>query len=582
MLSVRRIFSILAVISIIVAAAPAVSYGKILTELDRIAPRELAVGGFVLNSKQKVSIEAVGFRYRSHRHDARFSSAWILDAETREAVWELADADSEKKSRHLREYHDKITLPRGRYEVYYSSFPHSYRNDWDVDSFGDFISGIFHGFGSWDFDYDDYRRACREFSIVVSGDGESRSRDEIESFHDELRKDALVSVTGIEENRYESIGLNLDKKTDLEIYAIGEMRRDGEYDCSWIVDTETHKRVWEFDYHNSDPAGGAKKNRMSKDDVTLPAGSYAVFCVTDDSHHAGDWNTSPPDDPFFWGLTIKVADSKMKKHARTSEYENIDRDRVIVELVGLGDSDYQNQGFSLKKDMKLRLYAIGEGDDGDMYDYGWIMDADSREIVWEMDYYDSDHAGGAKKNRLVDVVVELDKGDYVACAATDGSHSCDEWNAAPPYDRVRWGLTVMLTGGSSKDVAEYDEKDDESVLTSIVGVGDDERKRERFTLDRDAKVRIYALGEGTGGHMHDYAWIEDARTGRVVWEMTYRMTDHAGGARKNRVFDGTVSLDAGEYVVFYESDGSHSFDGWNARPPADRWNWGVTVRTDER
>jgi hypothetical protein len=77
--------------------------------------------------------------------------------------------------------------------------------------------------------------------------------------------------------------------------------------------------------------------------------------------------------------------------------------------------------------------------------------------------------------------------------------------------------------------------------------------------------------------MYDYAWIEDDR-GRVVWEMTYRKTDHAGGARKNRIFNDTISLDAGEYAVYYESDGSHSFKGWNAKPPSDRWNWGVTIR----
>jgi hypothetical protein len=65
--------------------------------------------------------------------------------------------------------------------------------------------------------------------------------------------------------------------------------------------------------------------------------------------------------------------------------------------------------------------------------------------------------------------------------------------------------------------------------------------------------------------------------GRVVWEMTYRMTDHAGGANKNRVFNDTIALEAGEYTVHYESDGSHSFGHWNASPPDDAVNWGVTV-----
>lgn len=565
---------------ILAPAAASAGENIILTELDVMGPEELAVGGFFLEREQKVLIDAVGFRYRGERDDARFNAAWILNADTRKVVWELREADSEKKSRQLNEYKDEVKLPRGRYEVYYSSYPRSFTDDWDIHGIGDVISGVVRGIRDRDFDRDDYEDASRDFSIVVRGDGVSLSRHEVEESHEKLREGALITVTGVEGNQYESIALTLDKKMELEIYAIGEVRKDANYDCSWVVDTRTNKRVWELDYGNSDPAGGARKNRMFKDTVALPAGSYAVFCVTDGSHHSGEWNSSPPHDPHFWGLTIRVADSKMKKYAHTGPYENINADDVIVELVGLGDSDFRQKGFTLKKAMTIRVYAVGEGVGRTMHDTGWIMDADSREIVWEMNYRDSEHAGGAGKNRVVDEFIELDKGNYMACAVTDGSHSCDDWNASPPYDKERWGLTVMIADGNRGDVAKYEEEEDESVLARIVGVGDDERVKERFKLDKDAKVRIYALGEGSGGEMHDYAWIEDARTGRVVWEMTYRMTDHAGGARKNRAFNDTVSLDSGDYIVYYESDGSHSFEGWNADPPRDRSNWGVTIRVD--
>jgi hypothetical protein len=77
--------------------------------------------------------------------------------------------------------------------------------------------------------------------------------------------------------------------------------------------------------------------------------------------------------------------------------------------------------------------------------------------------------------------------------------------------------------------------------------------------------------------MYDYAWIENSRTGRIVWEMTYRKTERAGGARKNRMFDDSIFLEAGEYEVFYESDDSHSFVDWNDSPPHDPVHWGVTI-----
>ena len=108
-------------------------------------------------------------------------------------------------------------------------------------------------------------------------------------------------------------------------------------------------------------------------------------------------------------------------------------------------------------------------------------------------------------------------------------------------------------------------------------VGDDERKSKHFTLDKETEVHIYALGEGRSGEMFDYGWIEDAKSGRTIWEMTYRMTEPAGGAEKNRRYDGFLTLKPGEYVVHYRSDDSHSFEGWNDDPPSDPFNWGITL-----
>jgi hypothetical protein len=374
------------------------------------------------------------------------------------------------------------------------------------------------------------------------------------------------------------VGLKLTEQTDFQIYAIGEMQKGGNYDYCWIVDTETHKKLWGFDYWNSFYAGGAKKNRVFKDVVTLPAGNYAFFCVTDDSHAFGEWNSPPPYDPFFWGVTVQTADPKMAKHVTISDYEHIaDRD-VIVEIIRLRDGRTRSEGFTLLRPMKLRVYAIGEGRESEMYDYSWIVDADTRETVWEMKYGRTEHAGGGNKNRVVDEIIELGKGSYIVFALTDDSHSYGDWNTSPPHDAQRWGVTILVAEGNRKDVVEYVEEENRDVLARIVMVGDDERLSKRFELEEDGKIRVYAIGEGRRGDMYDYSWIEKAGTGRVVWEMTYRMTEDAGGAKKNRVFNDTITLDAGEYVVYYVSDGSHSFERWNASPPADVTSWGVTVK----
>lgn len=112
---------------------------------------------------------------------------------------------------------------------------------------------------------------------------------------------------------------------------------------------------------------------------------------------------------------------------------------------------------------------------------------------------------------------------------------------------------------------------------ALTRVGDRESRARGFTLNRPMDVRIYALGEGVGREMADYGWIEDAKAGRTVWEMTYRTTEPTGGAEKNRRFNGTVTLPAGEYVLRFETDGSHAFGSWNANPPDDPDVWDITL-----
>jgi hypothetical protein len=161
---------------------------------------------------------------------------------------------------------------------------------------------------------------------------------------------------------------------------------------------------------------------------------------------------------------------------------------------------------------------------------------------------------------------------------SDSSHSFDEWNAGPPMDGELWGITITPANPADRSFARgYEKAPEDEAIAEIVKVGDNARKRTTFTLDSDTDVRVYAIGEGSGGRLVDAGWIEDRKTGRVVWEMTYRMTEHAGGAAKNRMYDDVIRLPAGEYVLRYESDDSHSFRDWNDSAPDDPSHWGITL-----
>jgi hypothetical protein len=567
-----------AAVCLVVLSVPlafsAFAQDKILTKIDRLDPRELVVGGFELSKSQTVSIEALGFRNRSERYDVMLSNGWILDADTRNVVWSFEDADSDRESRHIRRYNGNVQLDAGRYEVYYSTFP-AFGGDRNRGDWWEF-SDVFRSNG---FDWEDYEDATREFEMVVRGEGKSLSEHDVEGYQDKMKEGAIVSLTALKGERYERIGLELERETELEIYCIGELRKDELYDGAWIVNTASRKKVWALDYWDSDAAGGADKNRVFKDRIKLPAGKYVLYCATDDSHHFDHWNSAPPYDPYFWGVTVQ-ASADQAKYVKQYNYVDMPDRNVIVSMTRLRDGDFESHGFTLKKEMNLRVYAIGEGKGRDMYDGSRVIDADTRETVWEMDSRDTQHAGGAAKNRVFDDVITLPAGNYIAYVFTDGSHSYHDWNASPPHDQEHWGLTISAADGDLNSVADYSEEQDANTLVRLTGMGDNEHERRRFTLDKRARLRIYALGEGTGGRMYDYAWIENER-GKVVWEMTYRMTDHAGGARKNRSYQDEITLDKGEYVIYYQSDGSHSFNHWNARPPDDFLNWGVTVKLAE-
>ena len=401
---------------------------------------------------------------------------------------------------------------------------------------------------------------------------------------DNYKASAIVEFTGVRDERFSEQVIEVSKTTDVKVYAIGEARDDGEFDFGWIVNLKDRDKVWDFSYRHSAHAGGAQKNRLSEETVTLEPGKYKIVYVTDDSHSYRRWNSAPPYDPSFWGIAVWAVNEQDKSSIALLEKDDTEEKNVIVKFDRVRDSDYLSEGFTLKKPLTVRIYALGEGSDGDMYDYGWIVNVKTREKVWKMKYRQTDNAGGAQKNRVFDGTVDLEAGSYMAHYVSDGSHSFRRWNAGRPYDQESWGMTISVLDEnfSSSDVTAYDEADDKSILVRINRVGDHDRARARFSLENDQEVNVYALGEGQSNRMYDYAWIENSNTGRVVWEMSYRKTERAGGARKNRLFDDSVFLDAGEYEVFYETDDSHSFGDWNDDPPHDPASWGITISRIEK
>lgn len=590
----------LSIILLLIVFTLALSFAgeRLIIQLKDFTQTEVKSGGFTLPSETNIHIYSIcgGEKKSSFSNRSMYAYGWIINADTREIVWTM-DRDNTSRQNQFRKFDDIIKLPKGMYEVYFTAYGYA-----GSSMFSNFIINIDRrhdsdgdkkirkrGFLNWigelfdDDYYKDWKQQAKKWEISVYVDDNVQG---VETFNTPKEfSHVLFKSIQLGENERIRQRFSINKQMQIRIYALGEKDYSDEYaDYGWIVDLKSHKRIWDMEKCRIQPAGGDNKNRKCDVAFSFPAGDFMIYYNTDDSHSFLDWNAAPPSDPFNYGITLLAADGQnIENFTLTSAAK--EEQNVIVQLVKIGDNEIRNASFTLKEDASVRIYAIGERDySRKMADYGWIINAKTREKIWNLDPDNTENAGGAKKNRLVDEFITLPKGTYTVFYQTDDSHAYGDWNDYPPFDTEHYGITIY--GGDEKfnmNIVERSVKPQEAgVIAQIVRVGDNAARTQAFHIDNTSRIRIYAIGEGLNRELYDYGWIENAKTNDVVWEMTYSMTFHAGGGRKNRSVSTTILLDKGDYTLHYISDDSHSFNDWNTDPPDDPTMWGITLYNIEK
>ncbi|MBN2279665.1 MAG: hypothetical protein JXQ65_03710 [Candidatus Marinimicrobia bacterium] len=542
-------------------------------KVEQIYPGKVDIKTFQVDQETTVDIYGKGAKLKKRSRNV-LCYGWIINAETGRTEWNSLKILKNKfiDENGIFPFEDQVTLNPGVYKALYTAV---YDNDGIViKDFGDLMESIFN---NWD-DEDIFTFHEDELRMIVKG--QKNRFAEIDRIFYPIQKNQkeVVSFYRVSANEFKEKSFSLKADTKVVVRSICEKKDRQFYDFGRIYDMKNHEVVWPTEETVFEYAGGGWKNVMTEEELVLSKGDYRVSFVSDDSHSFNDWNVLPPNNPEGWGIQVLC---------QADDYRNIDfsikKYVPVIGLVKVGNNAVLSQGMELTKDLAIRVICIGEYSSGDVYDYGWIENAATAEIVWKFKGSNTTHAGGGEKNRKFNDIVELPKGKYLVKYISDGSHSYEDWNTTPPYEKEYWGISIWTIKDFDRDfikLVNQTSLEDENIIVKIDKVGDHQKIVKSFSIPEDGLYRIYAIGEGDEDEMFDTGWIENIDDEQVVWELTWRNSKPAGGARKNRMFNGKIYLSKGEYRAHFITDGSHSFAGWNDNPPGNPEKYGIRIMKD--
>jgi hypothetical protein len=427
--------------------------------LEKPGPGELLEVGFELLRSADVQLESVVLTQKFGTQPAVRS--WLLDAGARRTVWQPESGSGEgiRDSQLLRRFTARMTLPAGTYALYLYANSY-YETGEPFQKWSHVLSDLAAMMNREQpgRDFDSYLARCF-VSLGVPADQSSALRPVTRPWE----REALIDMSEVGDDALLSQPARVSRDTRVHIIALGEagssiqIKAKGVvqvysgtlYDYAWIEQAGSGQTVWQMTDENTEPAGGAFKNRRFDGEVRLTRGDYVFHYLTDSSHAWGNWNAAPPPDPHGWGMVVLPGAGYREGDLRPLDTLPVARDpALLVRIVQVGDNQDRRQAFVLQTRSRLHVYALGEGDDDEMFDYGRIVDLESGGVVWRMTWDNTSSGGGADKNRLFDGEIVLGPGRYEARYRTDDSHAFGSWNASPPREPHQWGMTVRLLGKS--------------------------------------------------------------------------------------------------------------------------------------
>lgn len=348
----------------------------------------------------------------------------------------------------------------------------------------------------------------------------------------------------------------------------------------WILDRETGEVVWSM------LGGDVTRDKVLMnvtDTTTLEPGTYTALYTakgpTYASRRGGSFLGLRPhwtNDTTPFGFSISVAsDSEGRISVIDGARAEVRRTGDLLwDASAMGNRERRTTMFRAVDDVELAVRAQLEiCDDG--CDSARIERLSDGRAVWTLADADAVAAGGGRANVRFAGEVDLTPGTYRAVAETDGGHALGSWRFNPPHDPFFWGMTLAVEEGR---VESIDPWGDREPVISLLRVGDDENRRARIEVSDTVVAFVAGMGEiWSSGTRYDYGWLERESSGERIWEMTWETTDPAGGDRTNRKSEQVVTLAPGSYLLYYQSDDSHSYEDWLRSEPTNPARWGAAL-----
>lgn len=420
-------------IGLLTIAAATATAGSV--ELVGRRARVLEMQTFHLDRVSDVDVEAVGIRGKFSND--LYASAWIVDDQGR-TVWSL-DKSAWKPAagqRYLIGADDRVRLDAGAYVAYLYPGGHWGRSSHPFKELSRVFNDLADILRSDDpgKNPDLYAARC-SFRLETTG-GVIQLIDAMPP----LEAQVVLAPVGDAETR-ESL-VRVLSPTTLRIAVCGERSDGGLFDMGWIEDAVTGEPIWVMDATRCSAAGGAVKNAHWSGEVPIDPGTYRIAYATDSSHAWDDWNDRPPADPRQWGLLVDAVDASALVILDAFD-PDLDAS-VLVRWLRVGDDTDLLHDVAFEHPVRIQVDALGEGGRRSMFDGGKILDRGNGQVVWAMNWSNTEPAGGAEKNRRYHGVLDLPAGEYRLVYGTDGSHAFGSWNMPPPREPFRYGMVVRV------------------------------------------------------------------------------------------------------------------------------------------